>query len=131
MTPSDSIILGHGCGKYRFNGKSFGNVPNTELPRYLDIGQCNDSFSAVVIASELAKVLDCTIHDLPVHLVISWFEQKAVAVLLSLLHLNIQNIYLGPSLPGFVSPNVLDVLVDKFNIKPANNENPAADLKMM
>lgn len=115
-TPSDSLILTLACGKYRFNKLDFGTVAG--LPRLLDVGQCNDSYSAVQIAVALATALKTDVNSLPLSFVVSWFEQKAVAVLLTLLHLGIQNIRLGPNLPAFVTPAVLDVLVQKFNIKP-------------
>ena len=99
----------------------------TTLPRLLDIGQCNDAFSAIKIATALAEAFQCDVNQLPLSLVLSWFEQKAVAVLLTLLHLGIKNIRLGPSLPAFVSPNVLKVLVEKFNIMPITTVE--ADLK--
>ena len=114
--PKDSVILTLGCGKYRFNKQEFGDISG--IPRLLDVGQCNDSYSAVQIALALASAFECEVNDLPLSLVISWFEQKAVAVLLTLLHLGIKNIYLGPTLPAFVSPNVLNVLVEKFALKP-------------
>jgi len=123
-TPKDTLILTLACGKYRFNKKDFGTIG--EFPRLLDIGQCNDAYSALVIAIELAKVFNCDVNDLPLTLVLSWFEQKAVAILLTLLSLGLKNIYLGPSLPAFVSPNILQVLVEKFNIKPISN--PEKDL---
>lgn len=123
-TPKDTIILTLACGKYRFNKKDFGTIG--EFPRLLDIGQCNDAYSALVIAIELAKAFNCDVNDLPLTLVLSWFEQKAVAILLTLLSLGVKNIYLGPSLPAFVSPNILQVLVEKFNIKPISN--PENDL---
>lgn len=112
------------CGKYRFNKKDFGRV--AEFPRLLDVGQCNDAYSAIIIAIELAKAFGVDVNDLPLTLVLSWFEQKAVAILLTLLSLGIKNIYLGPSLPAFVSPNILQVLVERFNIKPISN--PENDL---
>jgi len=123
-TPKDTLILTLACGKYRFNKKDFGFIG--EFPRLLDIGQCNDAYSAIIIAIELAKAFNCDVNDLPLTLVLSWFEQKAVAILLTLLSLGIKNIYLGPSLPAFVSPNILQVLVEKFNIKPISN--PENDL---
>ncbi|AZT90633.1 hydroxylamine reductase [Caldicellulosiruptor changbaiensis] len=123
-TPKDTLILTLACGKYRFNKKDFGTIG--EFPRLLDIGQCNDAYSALVIAIELAKAFNCDVNDLPLTLVLSWFEQKAVAILLTLLSLGLKNIYLGPSLPAFVSPNILQVLVEKFNIKPISN--PEKDL---
>ena len=98
-----------------------------ELPRLLDMGQCNDAYSAIKVAMELAKVFDCSVNELPLSIVLSWYEQKAVCVLLTLLSLGIQNIKLGPSLPAFVSPNVLKVLVDKFHIAPITT--PEEDLK--
>ncbi len=114
--PDDCVILTLACGKYRFNNLDFGTIG--DLPRLMDIGQCNDAYSAVQIALALAKAFDCSVNDLPLSLVISWYEQKAVGILLSLLYLGIKDIRLGPSLPAFVSPNVLQVLVDTFGIKP-------------
>jgi hydroxylamine reductase len=126
-TPKDSIILTLACGKYRFNTLEHGTVGG--LPRLLDIGQCNDAYSAVQIAVALAKAFDRGVNDLPLSFIISWYEQKAVAVLLTLLSLGIQNILLGPSLPAFVSPNVLGFLVEKFNIKPITT--PDEDLRVI
>ena len=114
--PQDSVILTLGCGKYRFNKHEFGDIGG--IPRLLDIGQCNDSYSAIQIAVALANAFECDVNELPLSMIISWFEQKAVAVLLTLLHLGIKDIRLGPSLPAFVTPNVLNVLVEKFDIKP-------------
>ncbi|MFH0952837.1 MAG: hydroxylamine reductase [Verrucomicrobiota bacterium] len=114
--PKDCVILTLACGKYRFNKLDFGEVAG--IPRLLDCGQCNDAYSAVQIASALAKAFNCGVNDLPLSLVISWYEQKAVCVLLSLLHLGIRNIRLGPSLPAFVTPAVLKVLKEKFNLMP-------------
>lgn len=114
--PKDTIILTLACGKYRFNKLDFGTIGG--LPRLLDIGQCNDAYSAIQIAVALSKAFNCGVNDLPLSLIISWFEQKAVAVLLTLLYLGIRNIRLGPSLPAFVTPAVLQVLADKFNLKP-------------
>lgn len=124
-TPEDTIILTLGCGKYRFNKQDFGNIG--PLPRLLDMGQCNDAFSAIKVAVALAEAFECGVNELPLTLVLSWYEQKAVSILLSLLALDIQNIYVGPSLPAFFTPNVTQVLVDKFNLKPVSN--PDADLK--
>ena len=115
-TPNDSVILTLGCGKYRFNRAELGNLPGTELPRVLDMGQCNDAYGAIVVASALAKAFNTTVPNLPLSFAVSWFEQKAVAVLLTLLHLGIKNIRLGPNLPGFVTPNVLNVLVGKIRM---------------
>ena len=117
--PEDCVILTLGCGKYRFNKLDFGSIDG--MPRLLDCGQCNDAYSAIQIATALAKAFDCGVNELPLSFVISWYEQKAVAILLTLLHLGIRNIKLGPSLPAFVSPNVLNVLVEKFNIGPIGN----------
>jgi hydroxylamine reductase len=122
--PDDCVILTLACGKYRFNKLEFGDIGG--IPRLLDIGQCNDAYSAVQIAVALAGAFDCGVNDLPLSFVLSWYEQKAVAILLTLLDLGIQNIRIGPSLPAFVTPPVLQVLVDKFNIAPIST--PEADL---
>jgi hydroxylamine reductase len=114
--PRDCVVLTLACGKFRFNKLDFGTVAG--LPRLLDVGQCNDAYSAIQIAVALAKAFGCGVNDLPLSLVLSWYEQKAVAILLTLLHLGIRNIRLGPSLPAFVSPAVLRVLVEKFNLMP-------------
>lgn len=124
-TPEDSIILTLACGKFRFNKLEFGTVAG--LPRLLDVGQCNDSYSAIKIASALAEAFNCGINDLPLSIILSWYEQKAVVILLTLLSLGVKNIKLGPTLPAFLSPNVLNVLVENFNIAPTTN--PEADLK--
>jgi hydroxylamine reductase len=113
--PDDTVLLTLGCAKYRFNSLDFGTVAG--LPRLLDIGQCNDSYSAVQIALALAKAFDCGVNDLPLSLVISWFEQKAVAVLLSLLALGVRGISLGPTLPGYLTPALLEILTDRFDIR--------------
>lgn len=125
QVPDDAVILTLACGKYRFNKMDFGTIGG--IPRLLDIGQCNDAYSAVQIAVALANAFGCGVNDLPLSLILSWFEQKAVAILLTLLHLGIKNIRLGPSLPAFVTPAVLNVLVENFNIMPIST--PAADLK--
>jgi len=127
LVPKDCIILTLACGKYRFNKLEFGEVAG--LPRLLDIGQCNDAYSAVKIASALADAFKCTINDLPLSIVLTWYEQKAVADLLALLLLGVKGIYLGPTLPAFLSPNVLQFLVDTFDIKPISN--PEDDLKQI
>ncbi len=114
--PKDTIILTLACGKFRFFDKDLGEIGG--IPRLLDVGQCNDAYSAVVIAQALAKAFNVGINELPLSLIISWYEQKAVAILLSLLYLGIKNIRLGPSLPAFITPNVLKVLVDNFNVMP-------------
>jgi len=116
QVPEDCVILTLACGKYRFNKLPFGDIDG--IPRLLDCGQCNDAYSAVQIAVALAKAFDCGVNDLPLSLILSWFEQKAVAILLTLLHLGVKDIRLGPSLPAFVTPDVLNVLVEKFDIKP-------------
>ena len=117
--PDDCVILTAGCGKYRLNACDYGNIDG--IPRLLDMGQCNDCYSAIRIAGALAEAFKCGVNDLPLSLVVSWYEQKAVAILLTLLHLGIKGIRLGPSLPAFVTPNVLKVLVEKFDVKPIGN----------
>ncbi|HPD31198.1 MAG TPA: hydroxylamine reductase [Phycisphaerae bacterium] len=114
--PDDCVILTLACGKYRFNKLDFGTVEG--LPRLLDVGQCNDAYSAIKIAIGLADALKCGVNDLPLSLILSWYEQKAVCILLTLLHLGVRNIRLGPSLPAFVSTNVFAVLSEKFGIRP-------------
>jgi hydroxylamine reductase len=114
--PKDCMILTLACGKYRFNKLDFGQIEG--LPRLLDCGQCNDAYSAIQIAVALSKAFGCGVNDLPLSLILSWYEQKAVAILLTLLHLGITDIKLGPSLPAFVTPAALNVLVEKFNIGP-------------
>ena len=123
--PKDCIILTLACGKFRFNKLDFGYIG--DFPRLLDCGQCNDSYSAIKIALALADAFKCSVNDLPLSFVLSWYEQKAVCILLTLLSLGIKNIRLGPTLPAFVTPNILKVLVDKFNIKPITT--PEGDLK--
>jgi len=117
--PSDCMILTLACGKYRFNTMDFGDIGG--IPRLLDMGQCNDAYSAIKVAGALADAFDVGLNDLPLSIVLSWFEQKAVCILLSLLYLNVKNIRLGPSLPAFVSPNMLNILVEKFNIMPTGD----------
>ena len=117
--PNDCIILTLACGKYRFNKLDFGAIDG--IPRLLDCGQCNDAYSAIQIAVALAGAFKCGVNDLPLSFVLSWYEQKAVVILLTLLHLGIKNIKLGPSLPAFVSPAALNVLVEKFNIAPVGS----------
>jgi hydroxylamine reductase len=114
--PSDTIVLTLACGKFRFFDKDLGTID--EIPRLLDMGQCNDAYSAVKVAQALAEAFNVPINDLPLSLVLSWYEQKAVAILLSLLYLGVKNIRIGPSLPAFITPNILKVLVEKFNIMP-------------
>lgn len=124
QVPQDCVILTLACGKFRFNKMDFGTIGG--IPRLLDIGQCNDAYSAVQIAVALAGAFECGVNDLPLSLVLSWYEQKAVAILLTLLHLGIKNIRLGPTLPAFVTPDALQVLVDKFQIAPVTT--PEQDL---
>jgi hydroxylamine reductase len=123
--PKDCVVLTLACGKFRFFDKDLGAIGG--IPRLLDIGQCNDAYSAVQIAVALAGAFNCGVNDLPLSMVLSWYEQKAVAILLTLLHLGIKDIRLGPSLPAFITPGVLDVLVKTFDIKPIST--PDADLK--
>lgn len=114
--PRDAVVLTLGCGKYRFNTHDFGTIGG--LPRLLDVGQCNDTYSAIQIALALANAFECGVNELPLSLVISWFEQKAAAVLLTLLALGVRNVRLGPSLPAFLTPALLNVLVEKFGVLP-------------
>jgi hydroxylamine reductase len=123
--PKDCVILTLACGKYRFNKLAFGETGG--IPRLLDVGQCNDAYSAVQVALALAKAFNTDVNSLPLSIICSWYEQKAAAILLTLLHLGIKNIRLGPSLPAFVTPPVLKVLVDKFSIMPIST--PQEDLK--
>ncbi len=123
--PEDCIVLTLACGKFRFFDKKLGDIDG--IPRLLDIGQCNDAYSAIQIASALADAFGCTVNDLPLAMVLSWYEQKAVAILLSLLALGIKNMRLGPSLPAFITPNVLNVLVENYNIMPI--KTPDEDLR--
>ncbi len=125
QTPKDTVILTLACGKFRFNDLDIGEIGG--LPRIMDMGQCNDAYSAIQVAVALAGAFNCGVNDLPLTLVLSWYEQKAVCILLTLLALGIKNIYIGPSLPAFLSSNVLQVLVDKFGLRPIST--PEADLK--
>lgn len=125
QTPADSIVLTLACGKYRFNDLDLGTIGN--FPRLMDMGQCNDAYSAIKVAVALADAFGCGVNDLPLSMVLSWYEQKAVCILLTLLHLGIKNIKLGPTLPAFLSKNVLNYLVEQFAIAPTTT--PEADLK--
>lgn len=127
QTPKDSIILTLACGKYRFNDLNLGEING--LPRIMDMGQCNDAYGAIQVAVALAQAFDCSVNGLPLSMVLSWYEQKAVCILLTLLHLGIQNILLGPTLPSFISNNVLNLLVEKYNIGPITT--PEEDLKKL
>ena len=123
--PKDCVVLTLACGKFRFFDQELGDIGG--IPRLLDVGQCNDAYSAIQIAVALANAFECGVNDLPLSMIISWYEQKACAILLTLLHLGIKDIRLGPSLPAFVSPNILNVLVENFNIMPISS--PDEDLK--
>ena len=125
QTPKDSIILTLACGKFRFNDLDLGTIDG--LPRIMDMGQCNDAYSAIKVAVALSEAFGCGVNELPLSMVLSWYEQKAVCILLTLLHLGIKNIYLGPTLPAFVSKNVLNFLVENYNISPIST--PEEDLK--
>jgi hydroxylamine reductase len=125
QAPKDTVILTLACGKFRFNDLDIGEIGG--LPRIMDMGQCNDAYSAIQVAVALAGAFDCSVNELPLTLVLSWYEQKAVCILLTLLALGIKNIYIGPSLPAFLSSNVLGVLVEKFDLKPIST--PENDLK--
>ena len=124
QTPADTAILTLACGKYRFNDLDLGTIGG--LPRIMDMGQCNDAYSAIKVAVALADAFGCGVNDLPLTLVLSWYEQKAVCILLTLLHLGLKDIYLGPTLPAFLSPNVLNFLVENYNIHPTST--PEADM---
>ena len=126
-TPADTVILTLACGKYRFNDLDLGTIGG--LPRLMDMGQCNDAYGAIKVAVALAEAFGCGVNELPLSMVLSWYEQKAVCILLTLLHLGIKNIKLGPTLPAFVSPNVLKYLVENFHIAPITT--PEEDLKEM
>ncbi|MBQ8168023.1 hydroxylamine reductase, partial [bacterium] len=125
LTPQNTLILTLACGKFRFNDLDLGDING--IPRLLDMGQCNDAYSAIKVATELSKVFNCSVNELPLSLILSWYEQKAVCILLTLLYLGIENIRIGPTLPAFVSPNVLNILVEKFKLKPITT--PEKDLK--
>lgn len=127
QTPEDSIVLTLACGKYRFNDLDLGAIG--PFPRIMDIGQCNDAYGAIKIATVLAGAFDCGVNELPLSMVLSWYEQKAVCILLTLLHLGIKNILLGPTLPAFVSPTVLNYLVEHYNIAPIST--PGEDMRKL
>ncbi len=127
QTPKDTVVLTLACGKYRFNDLDLGTVGG--LPRLMDMGQCNDAYSALKVAIALSEALHCGVNELPLTLVLSWYEQKAVCILLTLLHLGIKNIYLGPTLPAFLSPNVADFLVKNYDIHPIST--PQEDLRQI
>lgn len=125
QSPADSIILTLACGKYRFNDLDFGTIGG--LPRIMDMGQCNDAYSAIKVAIALAEAFECDVNELPLSMVLSWYEQKAVCILLTLLYLGIKNIHIGPTLPAFISPNVLNFLVENYGLSPIST--PEEDIK--
>jgi len=125
QTPKDTVILTLACGRYRFNDLDIGEIGG--LPRIMDMGQCNDAYGAIKVAVALSEAFSCSVNELPLTLVLSWYEQKAVCILLTLLALGIKNIYIGPSLPAFISPNILNALVEKYSLTPIST--PEADLK--
>ena len=127
QTPADSLVLTLACGKFRFNDLDLGNIGG--LPRIMDMGQCNDAYGAIKVAAALAEAFGCEVNELPLSFVLSWYEQKAVCILLTLLHLGIRNIRLGPSLPAFLSPNILNFLVENYGIGPVTT--PEEDLKAL
>lgn len=127
QTPADSIILTLACGKYRFNDLDLGTIGG--LPRIMDMGQCNDAYSAIKVAIALAEAFECDVNELPLSMVLSWYEQKAVCILLTLLYLGIKNIHIGPTLPAFISPNVLNFLVENYGLSPIST--PEEDIKKL
>ena len=129
--PQDCVILTTSCGKFKFNDIDFGTIGDTGIPRFLDLGQCNNSISAVKIALALADAFNCTVNDLPLTIVLSWFEQKAVAILLGLFSLGVKNMWVGPSAPKFLTPNVVDVLVQNFNLQLTSGDVKTDLAKML
>jgi hydroxylamine reductase len=127
--PEDCVVMTTSCGKFRFNDLEYGTIPGTDIPRFVDLGQCNNSISTIEIATALAEAFDCSVNELPVSIVLSWFEQKAVAILLGLFSLGVEDVYLGPSLPEFVTPGVAELLADEFGLTPTGD--PQADLREM
>ena len=125
QSPKDSIIMTLACGKYRFNDLDLGDISG--LPRIMDMGQCNDAYSAIKVAVALSEAFECGVNELPLSMVLSWYEQKAVCILLTLLYLGIKDIYLGPTLPAFISKNVLGFLIENYGISPIST--PENDLK--
>ena len=125
QTPEDTLVLTLACGKYRFNDLDLGTVGG--LPRLLDMGQCNDAYGAIRVALALADAFGCGVNDLPLTLILSWYEQKAVCILLTLLYLGVKNMRLGPTLPAFLSENVLEYLVKNYQIAPVST--PEKDLQ--
>jgi hydroxylamine reductase len=131
-TPADTVVLTLGCGKYRIREHDYGTIQlngGPAIPRLLDMGQCNDAYSAIRVAAALADAFKCSVSELPLTIVLSWFEQKAVAVLLTLLALDVKGIRIGPAAPAFVSPNVMKVLQEKYDLKLTSNSAPLDDLR--
>ena len=128
QAPDDTVILTLGCGKYRIRNHEYGEIGG--IPRFLDMGQCNDAYGAIQVALALSEAFDCGVNDLPLSLVISWFEQKAVAVFLTLLHLDVKGIRLGPNPPAFISPGVMQVLQEQFDVR-LTDDDPQADLQQI
>ncbi|MXV63164.1 hydroxylamine reductase [Natronorubrum sp. JWXQ-INN-674] len=129
QVPEDCVVMTTSCGKFRFNDLEMGTVPGTDIPRYIDLGQCNNSISTVKIAAELADAFDCAVNELPLNVVLSWFEQKAIAVLLGLLSLGVEDIRLGPTVPDFLTPEIVDLLNAEFGLQPI--DEPERDLREM
>lgn len=129
--PNDCVLLTTSCGKFRFNDLDFGTIGDTGIPRFLDLGQCNNSISAVKIAVALAEAFNCTVNDLPLTIVLSWFEQKAIAILLGLFSLGVKNMWVGPSVPDFLTANVVNVLVQNFNLQLITGDAKADLAKML
>ena len=127
--PEQTLILTMGCAKYRINELNLGTLGDTDIPRLLDVGQCNDSYGAVMVAKALASALGTDINSLPLSLSLSWFEQKAVAVLLSLLSLGVKNIKLGPVMPAFLTPGVRQILQEDYGITSTDIRNPLEDIE--
>eukprot|EP00971_Amphidinium_carterae_P300292 5966423-Amphidinium_carterae.1 len=130
-TPQDSIILTLGCGKFRLLKEDHGMLGDSGIPRLLDMGQCNDAFGALVVATKLAEALECNVSDLPLRFAVSWFEQKAVAVLLTLLHLELKNIRIGPAVPAFLTPRVVGVLNQQLGLMPIDVGHEDEDMAKM
>ena len=128
--PMDCVLLTTSCGKFRFNDHDFGTIPDTSIPRYIDLGQCNNSGSTIKIATALAEAFNYSVNDLPLSIVLSWFEQKAVAILLGLLHLGVKNIYIGPKAPEWFTSNILEVLQKNFDLQLISGD-AKADLEKM
>lgn len=129
--PPQTFILTMGCAKYRLNSLDLGNLGDTGIPRVLDMGQCNDSFGAIMVAKALAKALNTELHNLPISISLSWFEQKAVAVLLTMLSLGVKDIKLGPVMPAFLTPGVKEALKERFGLEAVDIQHPDEDMEDM